>query len=158
MWDYNPILIWFDLEKVLCADSNVCFARTHYFIMIYGNCLVDHNKKLVFQWLRKYNLKPQLSKCQCLGKKVTYLVHIFSEKGIKPDPNKVSSVRNFQVSTNRKQLKLFLGLPPIIAILLITFSLYRIHYIKKNVSSQWTDQYVYLFSILKEKLVQPPIF
>lgn len=81
-------------------------------ICIYGSSLQDHNAKLtdVFRRLRQHNLKLQPSKCEFLRKELTYLGHVISEDGIKPDPNKISAVKNFPTPKSQTEVKSFLGL------------------------------------------------
>jgi hypothetical protein len=41
---------------------------------------------------------------------VTYLGHIITENGVKPDPNKIIAVKKFPTPRNAKNIKQFLGL------------------------------------------------
>jgi hypothetical protein len=59
--------------------------------------------------MRKHDLKLQLDKCEFLRKEESYLGHIITSRGVKPDEKKVEAVRNFPVPTTQK-LKSFLGL------------------------------------------------
>jgi len=76
-------------------------------IIIYANSITDHSKKLneVFSRLRAYNLKLQPSKYSFMRKEVTYLGHIITDKGVKPDPEKIKCVLKFPVPTNAKEIK-----------------------------------------------------
>ncbi|CAB0041764.1 unnamed protein product [Trichogramma brassicae] len=60
--------------------------------------------------LKSANLTVRPDKCHFLKTTVTYLGHIISEKGVEPDPSKVSAVSNFPRPKNRKNIKQFLGL------------------------------------------------
>uniref|UniRef100_A0ABD2VTF6 RNA-directed DNA polymerase n=1 Tax=Trichogramma kaykai TaxID=54128 RepID=A0ABD2VTF6_9HYME len=60
--------------------------------------------------LRLANLTVRPDKCHFLKTTVTYLGHIISEKGVEPDPSKISAVSNFPRPKNRKNIKQFLGL------------------------------------------------
>ena len=81
-------------------------------IVIYANCLVEHDRKLrdVYKRLRKYNLKLQPDKCEFLRKEVTFLGHKISERGVDPDTCKIDAVKDFPTPKTVKELKLFLGL------------------------------------------------
>jgi hypothetical protein len=48
----------------------------------------------VFGQIRKFNLKLPPDKCKFLHKEVNYLGHIITEKGVLPDPGKVSVIEN----------------------------------------------------------------
>jgi len=63
-------------------------------IIIYANSIKDHSEKLneVFSRLRTYNLKLQPSKRSFMRKEVTYLGHIITDKGVKPDLEKIKCV------------------------------------------------------------------
>lgn len=54
------------------------------------------------------HIKP--SKCFFAVKKIEYLGHFISEKGIETDPQKLSAVNSWQIPTNVKELRGFLGL------------------------------------------------
>lgn len=45
-----------------------------------------------------------------MRKEVNYLGHVITEKGVKPDPQKIQSVVTFPTPTNDKEVKAFLGL------------------------------------------------
>ena len=46
--------------------------------------------------------RSQLKKCQFAQKSVTYLGHIISDKGIKPDKVKLEAVSNYPTPTSSK--------------------------------------------------------
>jgi hypothetical protein len=52
----------------------------------------------------------KLSKCEFFRSELSFLGHVVSADGIKPDPKKVDVVRHWPVPTNRKELRQFLGL------------------------------------------------
>lgn len=131
-------------------------------IIIYGNSLQDHNSKLIdiFSRLRQSGLKLQPQKCEFLRKEITYLGHIISEDGVKPDVNKIKAVLDFPVPTNEKQLKSFLGLASYYRRFMKNFS--QIAYplnnlLKKNVTFDWNALCEEAFNKIKEKLTSPPI-
>jgi hypothetical protein len=81
-------------------------------VVIFGGTLQIHNDKLidVLSRMRKHNLKLQPDKCEFFRKEVSYLGHIITSEGVKPDEKKVEAVKNFPVPTNTQKLKGFLGL------------------------------------------------
>lgn len=81
-------------------------------IVIYASSLTEHQMKFnkLAERLRKANLKLQPDKCEFLRKEVSYLGHIISEDGVKPDPKKIDAVKNFPRPRNAKNIKQFLGL------------------------------------------------
>lgn len=131
-------------------------------IVVYGSSLRDHNIKLieVFQRLRLHNLKLQPTKCAFLRREITYLGHLISEHGIKPDPGKVSVVKNYPKPINVDQVRSFLGLASYYRKFIdnfaeIAFPLNQL--LKRKVPFQWTALCEESFLKLKEKLVNPPI-
>lgn len=81
-------------------------------VIVIGASIKDHenNFRDVFKRFRKYHLQLQPLKCQFLSKEVSYLGHLITDEGIKPDPKKISCVANYYTPTNAKKLKSFLGL------------------------------------------------
>jgi hypothetical protein len=81
-------------------------------IIVFGTSLEEHNSNLekLFKRLRQVGLKLQPDKCEFLVPELAYLGHIITPEGIKPNPLKLDSVRNFPQPTHAKSLKQFLGL------------------------------------------------
>jgi len=81
-------------------------------IIIYAAGLTEHESRLeeVFQRLQKFNLQLQQSKCQFFRCEVVYLSHLITDTGVKPDPAKISCVREHLVPKNRTEIKQFIGL------------------------------------------------
>lgn len=64
----------------------------------------------VLDRLRKSNFKIQLDKSEFLRKKVSYLGHIVTSNGVKPNPDKSKAIQNYLLPKTPKQIKRFLGL------------------------------------------------
>ena len=80
--------------------------------VVYSTSLQNHRDKM-FRLLGRFKtakltLKPE--KCFFLRKEVTYLGHLISEKGVKPDPKKVEAVSQFPRPTTKKNVRQVLGL------------------------------------------------
>lgn len=80
-------------------------------VVIFGRTLEEHlhNIKLVFEKLRKANLKIQLDKSEFLKEQTKYLGYIITPDGIKTDPSKVEAIRNLNIPKTKKEIKQFLG-------------------------------------------------
>ncbi|KAG5284705.1 hypothetical protein AALO_G00029590 [Alosa alosa] len=63
----------------------------------------------VFRALERYSLKLRLEKCQLFRKEVKFLGHCVSNKGVSPDPDKVSTVQEWQPPKTVRQVRAFLG-------------------------------------------------
>lgn len=81
-------------------------------IIIFGKNLEEHLKNLgkVLERLALSNLKIQLDKCEFLKRDCEFLGHIVTGNGIKPNPEKIKEIQNWQLPTSEKQIKQFLGL------------------------------------------------
>jgi len=66
--------------------------------------------RIIFDKLRKNNLKLQPGKCHFLRKEVTYLGHKITEQGVEPDECKINCVKQVPVSKNTTNVKAFLWL------------------------------------------------
>lgn len=63
----------------------------------------------VFQAMEKYGLKLRPEKCQLFRREVKFLGHCVSQKGVAPDPEKVSAVREWEPPKTVRQVRSFLG-------------------------------------------------
>lgn len=73
-----------------------CFSYMDDLIVI-GFSETNHisNLKRVFETCRKYNLKVNPSKCQFFKAEVSFLGHICTNEGLKPDPNKLLALERY---------------------------------------------------------------
>lgn len=131
-------------------------------IVIYGNSLQDHNIKLkeVFERLTKHNLKLQPNKCEFLKTEVMYLGHLITQDGVKPDPKKIESVKNYPVPKSPKDIKSFLGLAGYYRRFIENFSKLSqplTKLLKKEEPFIWTSLQQHSFETLKAKLCEEPI-
>lgn len=129
-------------------------------IIVYGKTLNDHNNKLidVFTQLRLHNLKLQPEKCTFLQKKITYLGHVISEKGIEPDPSKIECIKNYPRPTNIKEIQAFLGLANYYRRFINDFSKTTQpinQVLKKGVKFDWSNEAENAFTTLKNQLTHP---
>ncbi|CAG9134488.1 unnamed protein product [Plutella xylostella] len=130
--------------------------------IIYSHDLESHMSKLtlVFDRLRKFNLKLQPDKCEFLRREVAYLGHIITDKGVSPNPEKVKAVTEFPKPTNVKQIKSFLGLVGYYRRFIENFSKLTkplTALLKKDVPFEWSSEQDTAFQILKEKLTTAPL-
>jgi len=97
-------------SKYFGGIENVCV----YFddILVSGETQKEHEEALskVVEQARKLNIKFNLKKLQFEVNEVRFLGMIFSEKGIKPDPDRVKSIIQLNTPQNIKQLQSFLGM------------------------------------------------
>ncbi|KAL4088518.1 hypothetical protein QTP88_023612 [Uroleucon formosanum] len=131
-------------------------------IIIYAKDLNDHSQKIteIFQRLRHYNLKLQPLKCEFLRKEVNYLGHQITDEGVKPDPQKISCVKQFPIPRNVKEVKSFLGLSGYYRRFIRNYGQIAMpltSLLKKDVLYRWSDICQTSFETLKNLLTQAPI-
>ena len=78
-------------------------------VIVFSSTFEEHTSRLrsVFDRLVKAGLKLKSTKCHLFCKSVRYLGHVVSRKGLQPDPEKVSSVREYPVPKDAKELRSF---------------------------------------------------
>ena len=81
-------------------------------ILIYSRSWKDHVQHVdrVLKLLEEKQLYANISKCFCGEQEVEYLGHIVSHEGVKVDPNKIKSIKEWKVPTIIKKLRGFIGL------------------------------------------------
>ena len=80
-------------------------------IIVFSETPQEHIKRLhgVFQKLASAGLKLKPNKCEFFKKKITYLGHVVSEKGIEVDPKKTEAVWKWPVPKTVTDVRSFLG-------------------------------------------------
>lgn len=150
------------MDTVLCGLQGLhCFVYVDD-IVVYAPDLKTHNQRLIkiFDRMRSFNLKLQPSKCEFLKTECRYLGSIISKDGIKPDPSLVEVVKTFPTPKNQKNVKSFLGLSGYYRKFIENYAKIALpltKLLKKDVKFIWTQECENAFSILKEKLINPPL-
>ena len=80
-------------------------------ILIWGTDLQEHDARLrkVLDRVKDYNLRLSPEKCRFRQNQVTYVGHVLSDEGAKPDDEKIRAVRDMEPPTCKKELQTFLG-------------------------------------------------
>ncbi|PHJ16379.1 retrotransposon ty3-gypsy subclass, partial [Cystoisospora suis] len=82
-------------------------------VLVYSRSRLEHynHLRIVLQRLRENRLYVGVTKCEFVKQKVQYLGFIIEPGGIAPDPDKVTTIREWPVELrDRKQLRGFLGM------------------------------------------------
>lgn len=81
-------------------------------ILIFSTSLQEHIKaiKEIFDVLERKNLKIQMDKCNFLKKETEFLGHILTDKGMKPNPDKIKIIQKLELPRTERQIKSFLGI------------------------------------------------
>jgi transposase InsO family protein len=130
--------------------------------ILFGESLQEHNERLreVFDRLRQCNLKMEPDKCEFLNTKLSYLGHIVTNEGVKPDPDKVRAIIDFPTPRNTTDVRSFLGLAGYYRKFIPQFSKIAKplnDLLKKNNQWQWEQKQIDSFGLLKTILTQEPV-
>ncbi|KAL0867440.1 hypothetical protein ABMA27_008227 [Loxostege sticticalis] len=131
-------------------------------IVIYSFDLPTHMSKLsnVFDRLRHCNLKLQPDKCEFLRKEVSYLGHVITDDGVKPNPEKTKAVQNFPQPKCPKDIKSLMGLVSYYRRFIPNLSKIAkplTNLLKKDVPFNWQNEQQLAFESLKKCLISAPI-
>lgn len=131
-------------------------------LIIFSRSFDEHLLHLeqVFKRLREANLRLKPSKCHFVKPEVEYLGHVVSADGLKPNPAKIRSVKEFPVPTNTTGVKAFLGLCNYYRRFIKGFAQIASPINKitsKNVKFEWTPECQKAFETLKGALVSAPV-
>ena len=150
------------MDNVLMGlQGNICFVYLDD-IVIYAESLEEHKQKLIqlFARLREAGLSLQPDKCEFLKKELIYLGHIISDKGVKPNPEKIKAVQQYPVLRNHKEIKQFLGLVGYYRRFIKNFSSLTQPFtslLKKNTPFKWEMRQQINFEKIKQVLSSEPI-
>lgn len=80
-------------------------------IMVHGKTKQSHDETLkkVLDRAKEKNIRFKVEKLQIAKSQVKYLGHIFSEEGIRPDPDRIRSIQHLGNPVDKKDLQKFLG-------------------------------------------------
>jgi hypothetical protein len=130
-------------------------------LLICGDTEEEHDAvlKKVFERAREHNVRFNNNKFQYKLKEVKYFGHIFSEQGMKIDPDRVNAIINMKSPNNKKELQTFLGMVnylrkfiPHMADIASPLQLL----LKKDVTWLWTDIHENVYKNIKNKLTEAP--
>ena len=131
-------------------------------IVIYAQDLKEHDRKLraLLLHLRDAGLTLQPEKCHFLRREITYLGHIITREGVKPDPRKIEAVKNFPISRTKKNIKQFLGLIGYYRRFIPEFAKISkplTHLLKENINFKWTEIEQKAVETLRDAICSDPV-
>ena len=131
-------------------------------VVIAGKTFKEHISRLraVFQRLREAGLRLQPAKCSLCQKKVDFLGHTVSEKGVATDHSKTDKVANWPIPTSQKEVQQFLGLANYYRRFVKDFATIAkpLHHLtEKTAEFKWTEQCQKAFEEIRHRLVSSPI-
>lgn len=96
-----------------CLGDQLVYSTLVYLddVIVFSPDFTSHLYHLekVFQTMGKYGLKLRPEKCQLFRKEVKFLGHCVSSEGVSPDPEKVSTVQEWEPPKTVRQVRSFLG-------------------------------------------------
>lgn len=117
------------------------------------------NLKTVFQRLREHGLKMKLRKCFFFQTEVQYLGFIVCRDGVKPDPDKVSAIRELAAPSNVREVRGLIGMCSYYRRFIPNFSEIAaplIELTKKHARFRWSGECQTAFDFIKESLTVVP--
>ena len=141
------------ISKVLNGINNVIAYQDD--ILVLTNTVEQHNSILnqVLSALRHAGLKLNIEKSNFFVDSVSYLGHVFDNKGVHPSPDKIKAFCNAPSPKNLKQLQAFIGICNFYSKFIPNFSdkmcpLYNL--LKKGVAFKWESAHQKTFEYVKK--------
>ena len=110
----NSPSTWMRLMQGTLSDEigSHCFVYLDDIIVFSNNEIKSHCQKLdkIFAKLKEAKLTLNPDKCNFFLSEIKYLGHVVSDKGIKPDPEKLKALKSFAPPSNVTEVRSFLGL------------------------------------------------
>ncbi len=130
-------------------------------ILIYSSNFEEHLKHLheVFDRLLGANLKPP-SKCTFAHPEVSFLGHVVTRDGIRPDDKKITAIKTFPPPRDVTGVKRILCLLGYYRHFISNFANIAAplhHLLKAKTKFEWTSDCQVAFDTLKEKLISYPV-
>ena len=119
----------------------------------------DHNLRLVLDRAREVNLKLNPKKCRFRVPEITYVGHVFTASGLKPDPQKTAAISEMPAPEDVLSLQRFLGMVNYLGKFIPDLSELSAplrDLVKKDTAWAWFPQHQNAFDVLKSKLISTP--
>ena len=131
-------------------------------VLIFSKTFEEHIKRLsdVLDRIRMARLKLKPAKCHFLQTEVTYLGHILSAEGVRPNKENVDRILAWKNPTNVKEVRSFLGMANYYRRFIHGFSYYAhplVNLTRTGVRFKWTDACTDGFNHIKFMLMSPAI-
>ncbi len=131
-------------------------------VVILGRSFEEHLQHLqqVFDTLQQAELKLKPRKYRFLQRKVDYLGHVVSNKGIAPDPAKIEKIASWPTPSIPKEVQQFLGLAGYYRRFIQDFAeVVRLlhHFTERNRPFKWSTEHLTAFDKLRDCLCSSPI-
>ena len=131
-------------------------------LLVWGEDEEQHDSRLlkVLERARARNLKLNKDKCHIKQHEISYVGHILTKDGLKPDPKKTEAITEMPSPQNKEELQRFLGmltyLTKFIPNLSQVASPLRV-LLEKNVKWHWDSDQEHSFKALKQLAIKAPV-
>lgn len=131
-------------------------------ILIAGKSIQDHDRILrrVIERATKYNLQLNLEKTRLRQSQVTYVGHVITKDGLKPDPAKVTALLDMPAPSDKSGVKRFLGFVTYLGKFLPNLSTHSAplrDLLKEDVTFVWQKPQEDAFKKLKTMCTECPV-
>ncbi len=131
-------------------------------IILFSTTVDEHIAQLqaIFTRLKEAGLKLKPKKCCIFRRKVKFLGHVVSDRGIETDPDKLSAVKDWPRPQNLTELRSFVGFCSYYRRFLPDFAATAKPLIKlteKNAVFRWEDDQEQAWSKLKQLMTEAPV-
>ena len=126
-------------------------------ILIWGRDTQEHDQRLrqVLQHSRDVNLKLNEEKSKIGTTEVSFIGHLLTSKGVKPDPKKVQAITDMQAPKDKPELQRFLGMVNYLAKFignLSDVSQPLRELLQKDVEWHWEEKHEHAFTEIKRRV------
>ena len=131
-------------------------------LLVYGKDLAEHDANLtkVLIRAREVNLKLNKSNCKFRQTQVSYVGHLITDQGVKPDPEKVAAINDIPTPEGPADLHRFLGMTNYLSKFIDNFSKISAplrHLLHKEAHFAWQPEHQKIFDDLKCMITSPPV-
>ena len=126
-------------------------------ILIFGTTENEHaaNLRACLDRMRAKNLTLNRGKCELFQRRIEFYGHVFTEKGVEPDPQKVIAIANAAPPQDKEELHSLLGMVNYCArfiadLATLTDPLRQL--IKSDATWNWTESHQNALQLIKDKL------
>ncbi|CAB4027043.1 Hypothetical predicted protein [Paramuricea clavata] len=133
-------------------------------ILVWGTTVEEHNRRLQnpLQRARELNLKLNKEKSKIQTSELSYIGHLLTRDGVKPDPQKVNAIKEINTREDKKELQRIMGMVNYLAKFIPNLSNVTVplsELLKKDTAWHWEEIHQKAFEEIKsrvtaEKLLQ----
>ena len=131
---------------------------------ILGKTKTEHlaNIREALALMREHGLYANIRKCTWMKREVKFLGHVVSAEGIRMDPDKIATVKDWPQPQDATQLRQFLGFANffrkfVCGMVAMTAPLHELTHKNVHFKDAWSDAHTAAFEALKEALTSPPL-